>query len=113
MFSPLDMITLVSVLIFLVFCGFHIAIALGSTSMLGIYMINGNFSTVMNFSSITAFSAIQNYVFAVIPLFMLMGEFLAKCGRPETCSPSSTGSPNGCRGVWAWRRYWPMRSSPS
>ncbi|CAM5207516.1 TRAP transporter large permease protein OS=Castellaniella defragrans OX=75697 GN=HNR28_001810 PE=3 SV=1 [Castellaniella defragrans] len=80
MFSPLDMITLVSVLIFLVFCGFHIAIALGSTSMLGIYMINGNFSTVMNFSSITAFSAIQNYVFAVIPLFMLMGEFLAKCG---------------------------------
>ncbi len=28
----------------------------------------------------TAYEAVRDYVFAVIPLFMLMGEFLAKCG---------------------------------
>ncbi len=28
----------------------------------------------------TAYEALRDYVFAVIPLFMLMGEFLAKCG---------------------------------
>ncbi len=31
-------------------------------------------------SSNTAYEALRDYVFAVIPLFMLMGEFLAKCG---------------------------------
>lgn len=80
MFNSTDMLTLVSVLVVLVLCGFHIAIALGMTSLLGIWLINGNIDTVMSFSATTAYSALHDYIFAVIPLFMLMGEFLAKCG---------------------------------
>ncbi len=80
MFNATDMIILVSVLLALVFCGFHIAISLGVTSLLGIYLINGDWETVRRFSASTAYEALRDYVFAVIPLFMLMGEFLAKCG---------------------------------
>ncbi len=80
MFNASDMIILVSVLLILVFCGFHIAISLGATSLLGIYFVNGDWETVQRFSASTVYEALRDYVFAVIPLFMLMGEFLAKCG---------------------------------
>ncbi len=80
MFNPIDMIILVGVLLTLVFCGFHIAVSLGLTSLLGIYLINGDMEMVQRFSAGTAYEALRDYVFAVIPLFMLMGEFLAKCG---------------------------------
>ncbi len=80
MFNPGDMIILVTVLLALVFCGMHIAVALGLTSMLGIYLINGDINMVKSFTANTAYEALRDYVFAVIPLFMLMGEFLAKCG---------------------------------
>ncbi len=80
MFNPTDMLILVSVLLTLVFCGFHIAISLGVTSLLGIYLVTGDIESVQRFSASTFYSALRDYVFAVIPLFMLMGEFLAKCG---------------------------------
>lgn len=80
MFNVGDMIILVSVLLALVFCGLHIAVSLGITSMIGIYLINGDIHMVKAFTANTAYEALRDYVFAVIPLFMLMGEFLAKCG---------------------------------
>src|SRR4051812_22736552 len=80
MFAPLDMAVLVGVLLILVFSGIHIAVSLGLTSMLGIYMMTGQVDTVLSFASNTAYEALRDYVFAVIPLFMLMGEFLSKCG---------------------------------
>jgi C4-dicarboxylate transporter DctM subunit len=80
MFDPTDMIILVSVLLVLVFTGIHIAVSLGITSMLGIYLMTGQVETVLSFASNTAYEALRDYIFAVIPLFMLMGEFLAKCG---------------------------------
>ncbi|MEO7151719.1 MAG: TRAP transporter large permease subunit [Burkholderiaceae bacterium] len=80
MFNASDMMILVGVLLALVFCGFHIAVSLGVTSLLGIWLVNGDWHTVQQFSANTAYEALRDYVFAVIPLFMLMGEFLAKCG---------------------------------
>jgi C4-dicarboxylate transporter, DctM subunit len=80
MFDPTHMMILVGVLLTLVFCGVHIAVSLGITSLLGIYLISGEVSTVISFASTTSYEALRDYVFAVIPLFMLMGEFLAKCG---------------------------------
>ncbi len=80
MFDPTDMIILVSVLLALVFSGVHIAVSLGMASMLGLYLLTGNINAVMSFTSNTAYEALRSYIFAVIPLFMLMGEFLAKCG---------------------------------
>src|SRR5688500_2002043 len=74
------MLLLVGVLLGLVFGGVHIAVALGATAMLGIYLMTGDFQVVATFVGGTAYEAVRDYVFAVIPLFMLMGEFLAKCG---------------------------------
>ncbi len=64
----------------LVFAGVHIAIALGITAALGIYLMMGDIEVVRTFIANTAYEALRDYVFAVIPLFMLMGDFLAKCG---------------------------------
>ena len=43
-------------------------------------MMQGDMIVVRNFIANTAYEALRDYVFAVIPLFMLMGDFLAKCG---------------------------------
>jgi tripartite ATP-independent transporter DctM subunit len=77
-------ILLIVTLIVLVAIGVHIAIALGMTSALGIFMVTGAdanaFHTVQAMLAATAYEAIRDYVFAVIPLFMLMGEFIGKSG---------------------------------
>jgi C4-dicarboxylate transporter DctM subunit len=75
-----DMIAIVVVLLGLVFVGVHIAISLGITAALGIYLMMGDIEVVRAFVASTAYEALRDYVFAVIPLFMLMGDFLAKCG---------------------------------
>jgi C4-dicarboxylate transporter, DctM subunit len=79
-FGAGEMLLLVGVLLALVFSGVHIAVALGCAAMMGIYLMTGDFQVVANFVGSTAYEAVRDYVFAVIPLFMLMGEFLAKCG---------------------------------
>ncbi len=80
MFEPTQMIVVVVVLLGLVLSGVHIAISLGITAALGVYMMQPDMHVVTSFVSNTAYEAVRDYIFAVIPLFMLMGEFLAKCG---------------------------------
>jgi C4-dicarboxylate transporter, DctM subunit len=58
----------------------HIAIALGMTSVIGIYLVTHDMQVVANMLGSTAYEALRDYVFAVIPLFMLMGEFIGKSG---------------------------------
>jgi len=72
-------------LLVLVGLGVHIAIALGMTSALGIYLVtNGNFVVVdvvvEKMLASTAYEALRAYEFAVIPLFMLMGELIGRSG---------------------------------
>jgi C4-dicarboxylate transporter DctM subunit len=80
MYDVTDMLILVGTLLALVFSGIHIAVALGLSSMLGLYLLTRDVHAMTNFASNTAYEALRDYVFAVIPLFLLMGEFLAKCG---------------------------------
>ena len=80
MLGHFDMLAIVVVVLLLVFSGVHIAIALGITAALGIYLMTGDVEVVRTFVANTAYEALRDYVFAVIPLFMLMGDFLAKCG---------------------------------
>ena len=68
-------------LVVMVALGVHIAVALGMASALGIYLVTGgNFAVVERMLASTAYEALRDYVFAVIPLFMLMGEFIARSG---------------------------------
>jgi len=83
-FEASTAILLVLSLVVLVAIGVHIAVALGITSALGIFLVTGGdsyaFHTVQAMLADTAYEAIRAYVFAVIPLFMLMGEFIGKSG---------------------------------
>ncbi|NQV99908.1 MAG: TRAP transporter large permease [Rhodospirillales bacterium] len=84
MFESNTAILLIVSLVVLVAIGVHIAIALGMTSALGIFLVTGAdsyaFATVQSMLAATAYEAIRAYIFAVIPLFMLMGEFIGKSG---------------------------------
>lgn len=84
MFEVNTALLLIVCLVGLVAIGVHIAIALGMTSALGIFLVTGAdinaFHTVQSMLAATAYEAIRAYVFAVIPLFMLMGEFIGKSG---------------------------------
>ena len=84
MFEVNTAVVLVVSLVGLVFIGVHIAIALGITSALGIFMATGAdayaFNSMQAMLAATAYEAIRDYIFAVIPLFMLMGEFIGKSG---------------------------------
>jgi tripartite ATP-independent transporter DctM subunit len=75
-----ELAIIVTVLLVLVFGGVHIAVALGMTAAVGIYLMQGDMHVVRTFVANTAYEVLREYVFAVIPLFMLMGEFLSKCG---------------------------------
>ena len=80
MFGTGEMLLMVVVLLALVFGGVHIAVALGGTAMLGIYLMTGDFQVVATFVGSTAYEAVRDYVFAVIPLFMLMGAIAVQGG---------------------------------
>lgn len=80
MTSGTDLLILVGTLLMLVFSGVHIAVSLGLTALLGLFLMTGDPHAMFSFASNTAYEALRDYVFAVIPLFLLMGEFLAKCG---------------------------------
>lgn len=67
-------------LLVLVALGVHIAIALGVASALGIYFVTDDLRVVTTMLGSTAYESLRDYVFAVIPLFMLMGEFIARSG---------------------------------
>lgn len=80
MFEANIAIVLLVTLVVLVMMGVHIAVALGMASALGIYLVTGNYAVVERMLASTAHEALRDYVFAVIPLFMLMGEFIARSG---------------------------------
>jgi len=80
MFGTGEMIGLFAIMLAMVFAGVHVAVALGIGAVAGIYMMQGDITVVRSFIASTAYEALRDYVFAVIPLFMLMGDFLAKCG---------------------------------
>jgi len=77
--SEIILILLV-VLFVLILLGFHIGIVLGLVSGLGVYLIIGNAQAALSIISSTAYDAVRNQIFAVIPLFVLMGDIVAKSG---------------------------------
>ena len=57
----------------LILLGMHIGVALALLSVLGIWAISGKPFVAISLLGTTAYSAVMDYVFAVIPLFCLMG----------------------------------------
>ena len=72
--SPLEVgIVLTLVMIGVVYIGVHIGIALILTSFIGIWLIRDSIAVASNLLAMAAFDSVANYIFGVIPLFVLMG----------------------------------------
>ncbi|MGI9451514.1 MAG: TRAP transporter large permease subunit, partial [Geminicoccaceae bacterium] len=71
---------IITLLIILVLLGVHVAVALGITSAVGIFLATGKLRIVEATLASTAAEALRDFTFAVIPLFMLMGEFIGRSG---------------------------------
>lgn len=72
--SPL-VIGIISVLVILVviYAGVHVPFVLGLTSFVGVWLIRGNFDIAVQMLLQAATQGISDYIFGVIPLFVLMG----------------------------------------
>ncbi len=81
MFDANITIVVIGLLLLMVFAGIHVAVALGVTAMAGLYLVfKGDISLLTFMVGSTGYEAIRAYVFAVVPLFMLMGEFISRSG---------------------------------
>ncbi|MBI4307917.1 MAG: TRAP transporter large permease [Chloroflexi bacterium] len=58
----------------------HVALALGVTGFLGLWVITGKLSTAMGALTTTPYTSIANFAFAVVPLYILMGSWVAQAG---------------------------------
>lgn len=72
-----------AILMVLVFLGVHVAVALGVASALGVYLMLGSADIALSVLSGTAYEALRKDIFIVIPLFVLMGEFISRSGAAK------------------------------
>lgn len=64
---------LIGVLVFLVLFGLHIAVALTAVGFAGIWLIREDVDMAMRLLYLSAYNGVADYIFATIPLFVLMG----------------------------------------
>jgi C4-dicarboxylate transporter, DctM subunit len=75
-------IALISVvmMLLLIYLGMHIAVTLALVSFVGAWVIKGNAVVAISLLWISAHQTVNNFVFAVIPLFVLMGFLVSVAG---------------------------------
>ena len=64
---------LIGALVFLVLFGLHIAVALTAVGFAGIWLIREDMDMAMRLMYLSAYNGVADYIFATIPLFVLMG----------------------------------------
>ena len=64
---------LIGALVFLVLIGLHIAVALTAVGFAGIWLIREDMDMAMRLMYLSAYNGVADYIFATIPLFVLMG----------------------------------------
>jgi len=78
--GPEFAVAIIGILLILVICSVPVMLALGLTSFFGLAYLTGSFQIAGALLASTTYEAIRDYVFAVIPLFVLMGEFISRSG---------------------------------
>jgi len=71
---------MLGLLIALILLGVHIGVAFAVCSALGVWLMLGSVEAALAILGNTAYEAVRKDVFAVIPLFVLMGDFIARSG---------------------------------
>ncbi|MFP1631663.1 TRAP transporter large permease [Zhengella sp. ZM62] len=75
----IGMVSLAAILI-LIWGGMHVAIALSTVSLFGVWAITGKLNLALNFVALAATDSIADYAFGVVPLFVLMGIAVSETG---------------------------------
>ena len=73
------LLSVVAMLLF-IYLGMHIAVTLALVSFVGAWIIKGSTVVAVNLLWISAHQTVNNFVFAVIPLFVLMGFLVSAAG---------------------------------
>jgi len=68
---------LIGAMVFLVVAGMQVGVVLLSLSFVGVWVLKDNFEIASRMLGLASYSGIQDIVFASIPLFVLMGMFVA------------------------------------
>lgn len=80
MVGPEFSIAIITILIVSVILSVPVVIALGLTSFFGLVYLTGSLDIAGSLLANTTYEAIRDYIYAVIPLFVLMGEFISRSG---------------------------------
>ena len=80
MAGPEFALVVIATLLVLILCSVPVVLALGLTSFFGLAYLTGSLQIAGSLLANTTYEAIRDYVFAVIPLFVLMGEFISRSG---------------------------------
>ena len=67
-------------IVLLIYLGMHVAIALTLLSFLGVWLIRDSYTIASKMLALAASDSISGYIFGVVPLFVLMGMFIAVSG---------------------------------
>mgnify|MGYP002712996001 CR=1 FL=1 len=70
----------IGAMLLLIYSGMHVAIALTLLSFLGVWMLRGSFDMAGNMMVLAFKDSISDYVFGVVPLFVLMGLVVSVAG---------------------------------
>ncbi|MEM7043050.1 MAG: TRAP transporter large permease [Pseudomonadota bacterium] len=71
---------MLALLIVLILLGVHIGVSLAICSALGVWLMLGSMEAALAILGNTAYEAVRKDVFAVIPLFVLMGDVISRSG---------------------------------
>lgn len=63
----------IGILMIAILCGVYVGVALAATSVLGLWLIKGSFTAGLMILGSTSYRAVMDYVFGVVPMFILMG----------------------------------------
>jgi C4-dicarboxylate transporter DctM subunit len=78
--SPEFAAIIITILVLSVMFGIPVVLSLGLTSYFGLAYLMGSYDIAGSLLASSAYGAIRSYEFATIPLFILMGELLARSG---------------------------------
>ncbi|MBT5051352.1 MAG: TRAP transporter large permease [Rhodospirillaceae bacterium] len=70
----------VVVIVFLIYAGLYIPIALGLVSFVGVWIMRDDIDIAVNLLSLSVADTVSHYVFATVPLFALMGFLVSQAG---------------------------------
>ena len=70
----------IGLMLILIYAGMHVAIALTLLSFLGVWILRDNFNVASNMLVLAFKDAISDYLFGVVPLFVLMGLLVSVAG---------------------------------